>query len=128
MPAARGQVLGQPRQVEAVVDGARRVGEPAGEAEAADPVVVRPVSELGRGPVVHAERPLAFQQRVVVRDRVEQRTGRQLVEGPVGVQRDRNVGGTQGQAEVQPGDARPDDADRGHCAVLTLLSSREFYF
>jgi hypothetical protein len=64
--------------------------------------------------VVDPERLLAFDRGVVVGDGVEQPPAAHLLGGAVAVDRDGNIVLAQQKAEVQAGDAGPDNADSFH--------------
>jgi hypothetical protein len=111
-------VLHQAGQVEPVVDDRRRMIKIAAKAhrlgQAGDGVLMAGVAVLVGVPVVDSERSLAFERLMVVRHRVEQAPGGDLLSGLVGVDGGRDVVLLQEQAEVKTRNSGPDDGDAGH--------------
>ena len=104
-----------------MVDHDGRVLEVAAEADrvgagADHAVVVTSIAVVVGLPVADAERALALEGVVMVGDRVQQRPGRHLLGGPVGVDRDVHVVRAKRQPQVQSGDARTDHTDPRHAA------------
>ncbi len=108
------EVLEQPCLVEPVVDREARGAEVARERQRLLATEVVPVSCVGRArlvPVVDAELALARACVMVVRDRVGQPPGPDLVCGALRVERRGQPALLEQEGEVQTRGARPDDSD-----------------